>query len=48
MAGHALTCLSGHCALDEQETGCFTHPTTGVGLGIYAGGQEHWARWFTT
>jgi hypothetical protein len=31
-----------------QVVGWRTQPTTGVGLGMKAGGHEHWARWFTT
>ena len=42
------TCLSGHWVLAEQDWGCLTQPTTGVGLGMKPEGQEHWALWFTT
>ena len=42
------TWRSGHWALEEHVWGCFTQPTTGVGLGMKVRGQEHWARWSTT
>ena len=42
------TCLSGHCVFAEQDLGCFTQPTTGVGLGMKLAGQEHCALWLTT
>jgi hypothetical protein len=42
------TWRSGHWALLVQVVGWRTQPTTGVGLGMKAGGQEHCARWFTT